>query len=115
MVSSNMRLLLVGGRGLVICLTARSKMMGGRGGLDGGGLDFSSQEAPGAVMGIVWTHADVFGDGVCDGTRWEPHTFLSVRAARRGDGKSGGALCCRKRAAVRAGACAVGLNEVGPG
>ena len=58
------------------------------------------QEAPGAVMGIVWTHADVFGDGVCDGARWE-NTFLSVRSGRRGDGES----VCAGHGAAEQGDC----------
>jgi len=38
------------------------------------------QEAPGAVMGVVWTHTDWFFHGLCSGAGWQPG-FLCVTGA----------------------------------
>ena len=42
------------------------------------------QEAPGAVMGIVWTHTDFFTDGVCGGADGQ-EGFLRVVGSAGGD------------------------------
>ena len=38
------------------------------------------QEAPGAAMGVVWTHLDCFRDGLCGGAGWQAG-FLRVQTA----------------------------------
>jgi len=42
------------------------------------------QEAPGAVMGLVWTHADFFVDGVCGGADGQ-EGFLRVVGSASGE------------------------------
>ena len=48
------------------------------------------QEAPGAVMGVVWTHADCFPDYVCAGAGWCQGFVRVVSGDGGGSGGSGG-------------------------
>merc|ERR1712091_701319 len=48
------------------------------------------QEAPGAVMGVVWTHTDCFPDYACAGAGW-CQGFVRVVSGGSGSGSSGGA------------------------
>ena len=43
------------------------------------------QEAPGAVMGVVWTHLDWFRDGLCSGAGWQAASIVADAAGHQAD------------------------------